>query len=72
MKISTALEIFQSIESGSYTDSDKGEAISIVLAMPTHNSVSKVDMLQVIGYLFPLCFDLPRDKLESEADTHAR
>lgn len=68
MKILKALEIFQNIESDSYLDSDKGEAISVVLAMPTHNSIPKAAMLQVIGYLLPLCFDLPAKGTESEAD----
>lgn len=61
MRISTACEIFQRINSEEYTDEEKGEAILEVLKMPTHNSISKCAMLEVIGYLLSLAFDVPEE-----------
>ena len=51
MRIDTAREIFVQINSKKYTDAEKRMAILEVLQMPTHNSISKCAMLEVIGYL---------------------
>ena len=64
MKIGTACAIFLQINSEKYTDEEKGTAILEVLKMPTHNGISKSAMLEVIGYLLNLAFDVPE---ESEA-----
>ena len=65
MKIGTACAIFLQINSEKYTDEEKGTAI---LKMPTHNGISKSAMLEVIGYLLNLAFDVPE---ESEAADNA-
>ena len=59
MKIGTACAIFLQINSEKYTDEEKGTAILEVLKMPTHNGISKSAMLEVIGYLLNLAFDVP-------------
>ena len=66
MRISTACEIFLQINSEKYTDEEKGMAILEVLKMPTHNSISKPAMLEVIGYLLSLAFDIPEEAMENE------
>ena len=52
MKISKACAIFENIDSPDFTDLEKGEAIYEVLKMPTHNSITKDKMLNVIKWLF--------------------
>ena len=59
MNIGTACAIFLQINSGKYTDEEKGTAIHEVLKMPTHNGITKDAMLEVIGYLLNLAFDIP-------------
>lgn len=61
MKIGTACAIFLQINSEKYTDEEKGTAILEVLKMPTHNGISKSAMLEVIGYLLNLAFDVPKE-----------
>lgn len=61
MRINIACGIFSQINSEKYTDEEKGEAILEVLKMPTHNCISKVVMLEVIGYLLSLAFDIPEE-----------
>ena len=61
MKIGTACAIFLQINSEKYTDEEKGTAILEVLKMPTHNGISKSAMLEVIGYLLNLAFDVPEE-----------
>lgn len=61
MRIDTAREIFVQINSKKYTDAEKRMAILEVLQMPTHNSISKAAMLEVIGYLWGVAFDIPEE-----------
>jgi hypothetical protein len=58
MNIGKACAIFAQIDSEEYTDEEKGTAIYDVLKMPTHNGVTKDQMLKVIDYLLKLAFDL--------------
>lgn len=58
MKIGKACAIFLQIGSEKYTDEEKGTAIFEVLKMPTHNGIPKSAMLEVIGYLMNLAFDV--------------
>ena len=62
MKFGKAYAIFARIDSPDYTDEEKGAAIHTILKMETHNSVPKVAMLKVIGYLLHLAFDVPEPK----------
>lgn len=59
MELSKAWTIFQNIQDDQWTDEEKGLAILTVLEAPTHNSVSKTQMLDVIRYLLPLAFEIP-------------
>jgi hypothetical protein len=51
-----ARAIFEDINRPDFSDIEKGTAIKIVLDMETHNSVTKDSMLQVIRYLWDMCF----------------
>ena len=57
MKISKACAIVENIDSLDFTDLEKGEAIYEVLQMPTHNSITKGKMLNVIKWLFDKVFE---------------
>lgn len=57
MKIGTACAIFDNIEDEEFTVMEKGEAIDMVLKMPTHNSFKKDTMLKVIAWLWDQVFE---------------
>lgn len=57
MELGKATAIFLNINSDKYTEIEKGEAIKIVLEMPTHNGISKNKILEVTKWLFDLCFE---------------
>lgn len=57
MKISKVCTIFENVDSPDFTDLEKGEAIYEVLKMPTHNSITKGKMLDVIKWLFDKVFE---------------
>lgn len=53
-----AISIFMDIKSDKYTVDEKGQAIFEVLDMNTHMSITKDKMLDVIRFLFDICFDV--------------
>ena len=57
MKIGTACAIFDSIEDEEFSVMEKGEAIDMVLKMPTHSSFKKDTMLKVIRWLWNMVFE---------------
>ena len=57
MRIGKACAIFENIDSPDFTELEKGEAIYEVLKMPTHNSITKDKMLNVIKWLFDKVFE---------------
>ena len=61
MKIGKACAIFGQINSEKYTVEEKGAAILRVLEMPTHNGITKDTMLEVIGFLLHLAFDVEQE-----------
>ena len=61
MNIGRACAIFNQINSKEYTDQEKAGAILQVIAMPTHNGITKDKMLQVIAYLWDQCFEVVDD-----------
>lgn len=61
MNIGEAWGIFQNIDSDKYSDEEKGRAIYEVCKAPTHNSLQKKHLLQVIWWLLGLCFELPEE-----------
>ena len=52
-----ACAIFKDILNPALTDIERGEAIQIVMNMETHNAITKADMLEVIRYLWNMCFE---------------
>lgn len=64
MKIGEAVAIFLEIERDDKTTEEKGTAIYEVLKMPTHNGITKKQMLAVIKWLLYLCFDIPEEVKE--------
>ncbi len=59
MKIGEAYAIIKQIDSDQYTDDEKGTAIMKIAQMPTHNGVTKKDLLKIVWYLLSFIFDLP-------------
>lgn len=57
-----AAYIFKNINSELYTDEHKGAAIHNVMNWVTHNSITKADMLDVIRYMWNLCFEMKEDE----------
>lgn len=58
MNTGKACAIFQQIDSEKYNEEEKAEAIYRVLKMPTHNGITKAEILKVTNYLFNLHFDV--------------
>ena len=58
MNIGKAIGIFHKINSSEYTLEEKGEAILNVVKMPTHNSITKAAMLEVINFLLNELFEI--------------
>lgn len=52
-----ACAIFKDIFNPAWTDIERGEVIKIVMNMETHNAITKKDMLNVIRYLWDMCFE---------------
>lgn len=51
MNIGKAAAIFQNINSEDFTDYEKLEAIDMVLDMPTHNGITKGQILDVCRWM---------------------
>lgn len=65
MNIGKACAIFEQLDSDKYTEEEKAIAIYKVMNMPTHNSVTKANMLKAIKWLFDKCYEI------TEEDTNA-
>lgn len=52
MNIGKAVAIFKNIRSDKYAIDEKGCAIYHVCKMPTHNGITKKDMIDVLRWLF--------------------
>ena len=52
MNAGKAFAIVKNLENASFTDEEKAEAIYLVMNAPTHNSITKVDMLTAIKWLW--------------------
>ena len=66
MKNGKACAIFMNINSDDFTAEEKGTAIFEVCKMPTHNGITKDDMLKVIWWLLDLSFELPSNERREE------
>ena len=51
-----AMRIFSNINSPQYSTMEKGEAIARVCEFPTHNSITKAEMLNIIRWLMKKLF----------------
>lgn len=69
MKIVKAMDIFENINNEKYTETEKAEAIYIVMKMPTHNRIKKDSMLKVINWLWDGMYELT-DKQTEDRDTN--
>lgn len=58
MNIGKAAGIFKNIDNAAATDAEKIEAINEVVAMETHNSITKVDVLRALNWAMRYCFFL--------------
>lgn len=52
MGIGKACAIFMNIQSNKYNELEKGLAIRMVLDMPTHNGITKAQILDVLDWLW--------------------
>ncbi len=52
-----ACAIFKDITIPGLTDIERGVAIKTVLNMETHNGITKNEMLEVIRFLWNMCFE---------------
>ena len=58
MNIGKACAIFAQINSDKYTEDEKAIAIYDVLQMPTHNGITKDQILAVAKYLFEKIYEV--------------
>lgn len=58
MKIIRAIKIFHEINSSDYSLEEKGNAILQIVTMPTHNSITKAAMIEVIKFLLNELFEI--------------
>jgi len=63
MNIGKACAICNDINHCGLSDDEKGLAIYTMMNMETHNSITKKTLLDIIKYLFQLCFDV--EKMEN-------
>ena len=58
MKANKAFEIFCDINSEEHTEDEKVKAIYEVINSPTHNSITKSKMMEVVEYLFDKAYEI--------------
>lgn len=58
MNIGKAIGIFKNIDNAAVTDAEKIEAINEVVAMETHNGITKADVLAALNWAMRYCFFL--------------
>ena len=68
MNTGKACAIFKDIINPEWTDIERGKAIRIVMDMETHNAITKADMLDVIRYLWNMCFEEYESSDDNAAD----
>lgn len=61
MNIGKAAAIFKQIESDAYTDEQKAIAIYQVMNMPTHNSITKDQILKAMKWLWHQWYEITED-----------
>lgn len=58
MKISKANSIFNHLDSKEYTDEEKALAIKMIIDMPTHNGITKAQILKATRWLWEQCWQI--------------
>ena len=58
MNIGKAYGIFKNIDNAAVTDAEKIEAINKVVALDTHNGITKADVLAALKWVMSYCFFL--------------
>ena len=58
MRISKACVIFNHMDSPEYSDEEKALAIKMVLEMPTHNGITKDQILNATRWLWEQCWQI--------------
>lgn len=58
MNIGEAYAICKNIETSKATDEEKGLAIHQMMEAPTHNGITKTELLCIIKYLHGMCFEM--------------
>lgn len=61
MSVNKAVAIFTNINSNDFTDDEKAIAIHQVVNMPTHNSITKNVMLEVIKFLWDKLYEIQEE-----------
>ncbi len=67
MNIGRAYAIFDQIDSDQYAEQEKLNAIKQILAMPTHNGVTKSQIVNAFRWVFDYAFEVAK-KPETQAD----
>ena len=68
LSIGRAVAIFKLIERDDFSDEDKVLAIHEVMNMPTHNGITKADMITALKWLWNHCFYLENETEELSND----
>lgn len=66
MNIGKACAVFEQIESDKYSDDEKLRAIWAVLDMPTHNGITKNEILTAFRWLFNYAVEIDPEEEEEE------
>lgn len=51
-----------------YTDEQVGTAIAVILSMCTINAVTKENLLNLIRYMFDMCYEVKANEISQAAD----
>ena len=62
MNIGKAVRVFKNIESDEYTDEQKALAIYQVMNMPTHNSITKDQILNAMNWLWHQWYEITEEE----------
>ncbi|AMJ40683.1 hypothetical protein [Anaerotignum propionicum] len=57
MQLSTAVMIVKNLENKKFSDDDRVEAITQVVDMPSHHSVTKDELLKAMRYLIDIFYE---------------
>lgn len=64
MSTGKAIAIVKNIQSTDFTDKEKALAIYVVMNMPTHMSITKEELINVIEWLWNCSFELENEDAE--------